>query len=175
MSRYASEEQPQVVGDVQPSAEHVRQAVHDVLQAYLSNTQQAQFPPPMPATIGKCVQWWIEEMQEPESKFEHPHTISVAGKDATRWEYPYQLRVIVNLRKFLRIPRRGKEFIVRGREDGVYWRGEDGRMFLSVVEETFKMRQMGTQEYVSAIAPNLGRLRREQQRKAQERGTGEAA
>lgn len=155
-----------------PTIEDVRQAIHDVLQRYLDAKQQIGFPEPLPPTMAECVDWWIRTMQEPERWYERPHSVGVVGRQsASRWEYGYQIRLVQNLERFLRLSVKDRRMIVAGREDGVFWRGEPVAFFVQVVEETMRMREMGAREYAKAVAPGLQQLRQASNR----RNPGEAA
>lgn len=143
-----------------PNVENVRQAVHDTLQRYLEVRQQTILPDPMPPNIGSAVEWWVKTMQAPQGRHEAPHHAPVVGGRGSRWEYAYQTRVVDNLRRFLRLPRKDRDMIVAAREDGVYWRGESIQQLIAITGEHAKMRQVGGKEYAKAIAPGLAKMRR---------------
>ena len=59
-------------------------------------------------------------------------------------------------RKIRRMKPSEQRFIHAGREDGVYWRGQDIETFKRIYEETMKMRSMGATRYK---AQAMGKLR----------------
>lgn len=86
--------------------------------------------------------WFAGYLLEPESPFEKPNLRSVGGKDnASRWEYPYLLRVKGCAVQWVRMTPADRDIIKAGREDGVHWRGEDVDHFMVVYRETEKMRK----------------------------------
>ena len=67
--------------------------------------------------------------------------------DGERWDWPYLVRVVTNLQRFLALSVEDRETVVKAREYGVYWRGEDMNMLRLIGKETKRMREMGVEAY----------------------------
>lgn len=147
-------------GADKPTLAEVRQAVCDVLQAHMERFSATRLPEPMPPNLGDGVRWWIGTMQEPARWHEQPMSVRTTG-GGTRWDYPYQTRVVDNLLTFLRMPKNDRSMIVAGRDDGVFWRGEPVSVFIPIVDETHKMRRDGVKEYIRNGSAYLAKLRRD--------------
>jgi hypothetical protein len=92
--------------------------------------------------------WFVGHLLEQEGEHESPRLLRVAGKDEiNRWEYGYYLRVQDCAIQWVRMDDNDRRTVTAGREDDVYWRGEDMDMFMRVYEETHKMRDMGVDAY----------------------------
>lgn len=134
------------------------------------NTKRKRWPLMMDRHIEKAVRWWVDEMQEPWcQKSEMPRLTSVQGNsDKQRWMSPYQDRVVRNLRTFLALPNERQRIVVASREDGFWWRGEsedvwrNGErvwLFLVVLEELERQRELGPEAYRQEALERMRRLK----------------
>ena len=103
-------------------------------------------PSEMPLVPIEAAGWWMT-MQEKPGSFDSPRRVPLMGGDGYRWECPYHRRLEYTLRKFMDMPPKDRRVIVAAREDGVYWRGDDMRFFVSLIGETTRMREMGIEHY----------------------------
>ena len=98
----------------------------------------------------KHVEWFIN-LLEPEKKDEHPKQVQVVGNNRDdngyRWVWPYALRVKECLLKYLTLSDDDKKIVTAARADNIFWRGDDIKFFLDVIEETMIMRDIGVAEY----------------------------
>ena len=98
----------------------------------------------------KHVEWFID-LLEPERKEEHPKQVQVVGNgredNGYRWVWPYALRVKGCLLKYLTLSNDDKKIVMAARADNIFWRGDDIKLFMDVVEETMIMREIGVTAY----------------------------
>ena len=119
---------------------------------------------PWPSEVprgGRLVEWWAA-MQEPfDPRYEAARQVPVMGGDGYRTEYPYHDRLTGTLWAYLRSAPDMRRLVVSARQDGHWWRGEERDVFLRVVNETERMREMGLDAYrVDALTKAREFLRR---------------
>lgn len=57
-------------------------------------------------------------------------------------EWPYAQRIIYLAKKFERISPTDRNYIIRLRKEGIFWRGDDVIMFRAIVDEIKKYRRL---------------------------------
>lgn len=115
-----------------------------ILQAH--RDEGGTWPAGMPIDVETAAKWFLAMIEPVNDQRERPRQVNVIG-GGTRTVYPYLERVRHCLHRFLRADRDFQRYVHSASEDGVYWRGEDQRMFRTVVDETLVMREIGTEEY----------------------------
>ena len=105
-------------------------------------------------------------MQEPyDDEHEKPNLTQLAGqKEGQRWLTPYVDRVRTTLSTFLKLPADRQRFIIHARQDGYWWRGEredvmhNGQkvwLYMLVIEQYEKQREMGSEAYREWAVKNM--------------------
>jgi len=113
-------------------------------------------PEKMRCTPRDAARWWITAVMQQHQPCESPVKHQVRGGDGYRWDWPYQRRVVDCLKLFLTLPVDFQHYIAAAAEDGIYWRGEHKRMFVEIVAETERMREVGSDSYRRGV---LNRMR----------------
>lgn len=88
---------------------------------------------------------WFLKLIEPHKPEDAPHVMMILDKRIWRW--PYEERVLYLLRTYLKCDIEFQQLIVAAREDNIYWHGENMKFFLTVINETEKMRSVGIEKY----------------------------
>lgn len=115
-----------------------------VLGKYMARRQLPYFMPTQPI---EAARWWIEQ-QEPGKSDEAPRQVSIPGSDdARRWICPYHNRLVYTLWKFLHQPFADQKLILAAREDKIFWRGDEMKFFMLLIEEVSRMRKIGIDAY----------------------------
>ena len=104
------------------------------------------WPAGMPYDVHTAAQWFLAMLEPVQEQRERPRTVNVIG-GGVRTVYPYLGRVRHCLLRFLRADPDFQRYIHAASEEGVHWRGEDPRMFRSVVDETLVLNEIGLEEY----------------------------
>lgn len=111
----------------------------------------------LPTNGDQAVEWFLN-LIEPEHRTERPKEQSSRKKDGGTWLWPYAERVKYLLRIYLAAPRELQQVVVAARDDNIFWRGDDYPFFISVIDETEKMRELGFVEYRRQARAAMGRL-----------------
>jgi hypothetical protein len=121
-------------------------------------------PSPAPRDIADCASWWLKHMQEPEQPGETYQATSVGADSRPRWECGYALRCRSALLSWLNMPAVEREAIVAGVQgDRVAYRGEPFTQYMTILEETHQMRQIGVAAYAKKLAPLVAKVMRHAQ------------
>lgn len=136
--------------------------VYQVLEDYLADYQRRglSWGYAMPSAPIKASSWWINEMQEPCSRFEHSYRQESKHRNGKHyWVTPYLDRVLSTLKAYLAMPRKDQEIIVGCIQEGVPWRGDDMNMYYhskhSIYNETMIMREIGVADYKQQVKQEL--------------------
>lgn len=119
----------------------------ELLAATLDEWQhrrQSSLPTPLPMSSREAAKWWLSTMQEPEVIGE---TRRIQRGDSTYWHLGYFTRTRQAMLNFLRLDRTQRETVIAAVEDGIPYRGDDWEVFLRIIRETEKMREIGVAEY----------------------------
>jgi len=90
---------------------------------------------------------WFRNLIEPQRHSERVQ--QVPTKTGQAWVWPYGNRVKHLLRDYLRADTKLQDVIKAAREDKIYWRGDTLDFFMTVIDETEKMRKVGVAAYRS--------------------------
>lgn len=116
-------------------------------------------PSPAPRDITDCAAWWLKHMQEPEQPGETRQATTVGADSRPRWECGYALRCRSALLSWLHMSAVEREAVVAGVQgDKVAFRGESFAQYMTILEETHQMRQMGVAAYAKKLAPLVARV-----------------
>lgn len=88
--------------------------------------------------------WFLKLVEKPD-RSEAPKVVQ--HKKGSRWEWPYEDRVLYLFHKFINLDEDYKNYIIAAAEDGVHWRGDEKESFYNIVAENEKMRLMGAEKY----------------------------
>ena len=115
-----------------------------VLGRYMAYHKLPDFMPPAPVDAAR---WWMEQQEQPKDD-ERPRQTSIHGGEGRRWICPYHMRVSYTLEKFLnQMTEKERRIIMAAGDDNIFWRGEEMDFFMLAIEETGRMRKMGTEAY----------------------------
>lgn len=158
MSKLERPDREQPTDMAKPSIQDARQVVYDMLNSYMTAT--GCLPAPMPCDPGEALGWALDYLFEPPAASERPRRANKV--EGVVWIFPYQERIEYLVRKFLSLEdERDRRLIVRAREDGIYWRGDDLEWFaqyaanavviqggdnLEVGEAFLKMRELARKQ-----------------------------
>ena len=120
--------------------------IRDLIEI-LTATDKAKWPVAMPDEPQAAAEWflWLIADQRPgEQQRQH---MNRDGKYYWRW--PYADRARGMLHTFLRGDADLQRLVIAAREDEIFWRGEDYRTLLSIINETEAMREEGVTDYVA--------------------------
>ncbi len=101
--------------------------------------------------------WWLNMIEQQKS---HENPRKVSGKSGEYWAWSYSDRVKNLLSKFLRADKKLRIIIQAAREDKTYWRGDDYNIFINIINETEKMREIGIKKYKEETQKNMKLLLR---------------
>lgn len=96
---------------------------------------------------------WFMGLIEPHQPEEAPRVITVGGERV--WSWPYEVRVISLLKKYLKADHSFQETITAARADNIYWRGDDREQFNMIINETERMRSMGVVAYRKEVKEKM--------------------
>jgi len=99
----------------------------------------------MPDNVFEAVKWFLN-LFEVQKSGEGKREVRT-GKGQAYWLWPYADRMKRLTKEFYTLDDEFRTIIQAAREDEVYWRGDEMDFFMSVIDETEKMRKFGIVAY----------------------------
>lgn len=131
--------------------------LHHVLR-WMQARKASGMPEPAPARPSDAITWWLSAMQEPEQIGETRKAAVSGQMSGERWETGYANRCAFTLLRWLDMPKEQRFAIVAGvREDRVCYRGDAWEFYREVLDETYRMREIGVGEYRAKAAGRADR------------------
>jgi len=91
---------------------------------------------------------FVQHIAAPELRYEFPRLVTTIG-GGNRWEYAYQVRVAESLTTWIGMNDAERKMLMAGiQEEQVPWRGESLPVYLKIVDETLRMREVGRDAYI---------------------------
>lgn len=100
------------------------------------------------STSQDMARYWITHNSPAIEHFESPREVATAAKEGVRWICPYHERLIGTLRAFALMGPADRRIVLAGIEtEHVWWRGEQTKAYLNIIDETNQMRSIGIAAY----------------------------
>lgn len=125
---------------------------------FLRQKLRGKFPLEIPRDYSEASLWWMTNQKPANDRYERPHKAAVTGRDGVRWVNPYADRLVASLRRYVRLGRQERQFIMAALEDGVWYNGDSFPFFKRVYEETDRMERVGVEAYRREAVEKYGRL-----------------
>lgn len=134
-----------------------KQQVWDDLARIIAAMPENRKNPKMLKAPMDAAHWWTNIIERP-NQYDAPRKIHVRDIDQSEsWRWPYHENTIHLFKKFSAYPRAHQDTIIAAREDKIFWRGDEMCFFMQVIDETLKMRELGTEKYKKkAVARSKG-------------------
>jgi len=110
----------------------------------------------MPDNVFEAVKWFLN-LFEVQKSGEGKREVRT-GKGQPYWLWPYADRMKRLTKEFYTLDDEFRTIIQAAREDEVYWRGDEMDFFMSVIDETEKMRKFGIVAYRKQALAQMRKL-----------------
>jgi hypothetical protein len=128
-------------------SKHVRPLTVAEQLAQVIDRWKGPLPEQLPAIPMLAAMRWIE-LQEPRRKRgEDVRYVAIPNGEGQREIDPYVERLRGTLQAFLIADDALRDLVVEGVKEKIYWRGDSMEMFVSIYEETLRMREIGLDAY----------------------------